>query len=316
MRELGDLSIIIVVWNTREMTRKCLESIQGADPEHRWDVIVIDNASQDGTSSMIRSFFPWVRLIVNKENLGFGRANNLALREVTTEFALLLNSDASLTSEAVSRFLQFMKDHPEAGVAGGQLVYPDGRLQNSIVSFPSLLTEMTNKSLLQILFPERYPSKRLHFEGPLEVDSVIGAAMMLRMEAIRSAGYFDEDYFLFLEETDLCFRVRKEGWKVFFLPDARIVHAQGVSVKQVEARARVEYQRSLHLFFEKNYGQRKAQIVKSFGYLKAWVNLLGAFPSRLFKPSSASRWERYKYLLTWYHKGCPADMGLAPRSSV
>ena len=89
-----------------------------------------------------------------------------------------------------------------------------------------------------------------------------------------------------------------------------------ITVKQVEARARVEYQRSLHLFFEKNYGQRKAQIVKSFGYLKAWVNLLGAFPSRLFKPSSASRWERYKYLLIWYHKGCPADMGLAPRSSV
>jgi len=316
VKELGDLSIIIVAWNTREMTRRCLESIQGADPEHGWDVIVVDNASQDGTPSMVRSLFPWVRLIVNKENLGFGRANNLVLRDVTTEFALLLNSDASLTKEAVSRFLRFMRSHPEVGVAGGQLVYPDGRLQNSIVSFPSLLTEMTNKSLLQILFPKRYPSKRLNFKGPMEVDSVIGAAMMLRMDAVRSVGYFDEDYFFFLEETDLCFRLRKRGWKIFFLPDVRIVHAQGSSVKQVRARARVEYQRSLHLFFEKNYGRGKARVVKGYGYLKAWADLLGALPSRLLNPSNAPRWEKYKHLLTWYHRGCPADMGLAPKSSV
>jgi len=310
---VGTLTIIIVTWNTREMTRVCLQSIQRVDPDQAWDIVVVDNASRDGTAEMVRVEFPRVRLIVNRENLGFGRANNLALRRVDTDYALLLNSDAELTANAVNECLRFMEVHPDVAVAGGQLIYPDGRLQNSIAPFPSLLTELTNKSLLQMLFPRKFPGKRLRIEGPLEVDSVIGAAMILRVAAVSSVGFFDEDYFFFLEETDLCFRLRQNGWKVFFLPHARFIHHQGRSVAQAKARARVEYQRSLILFFEKNYGPARAKVVKVHGYLKAWINLLGALPARLFRSSRAHRWKRYRYLLAWYHKGCPADMGLSSR---
>lgn len=313
MKGIGDLTIIIVTWNTWEMTRICLESIQKADPDHIWDTVVVDNASQDGTPEVIRSLFPWVTLVVNEENLGFGRANNLVLKQVTSEYVLLLNSDTTLSEEAVYALLDFMDAHPKAGVVGGQLIYPDGRLQNSIVPFPTLVTEFTNKSLLQILFPRKYPGKRHELTTSIEVDSVIGAAMMLRVEAVRSVGFFDEEYFFFLEETDLCFRLRKRGWKIYFVPEARIVHYQGSSVKKVRPQARVEYQRSLTLFFEKNYGERKAKILKYLGYLKAWINLMGALPSRIFRPSDASRWNKYKYLLSWYHRGCPADMGLFPK---
>ena len=307
----GDLlTIIIVTWNTRELTLGCLASIEKADPFHAWRVIVVDNASSDQTPESIREKFPWTELIANRENLGFGRANNLALRQVTSKYVLCLNSDTQLSEKTVPVFLDFLDANPEVGLAGGQLIYPDGRLQNSIAPFPTLLTELTNKSLLQALFPKNFPGKRHRPIHPFEVDSVIGAAMMVRMEAFRSVGFFDEGYFFFLEETDLCFRLKKAGWRIVFLPDARIIHFQGSSVRQVKPRARVEYQRSIIRYFEKNHGPLAAGVIKWHGYLSAWIGLLGALPERLLKTQSPRSWAKYSYLLSWYHKGCPDTMGL------
>jgi len=308
----GDLTIIIVTWNTRNLTRGCLASMEKVDPRHAWKVVVVDNASTDGTPEMVREAFPWVRLRCNDRNLGFGRAHNLILRETNSEFVLLLNSDILLLDGSVPELLKFMKTHPDVGLAGGQLIYPDGRLQNSIAFFPTLLTELTNKSLMQILFPKRFPGKRQRFTSPVEVDSVIGAAMMLRTEALRSVGYFDEGYFFFLEETDLCLRLKRQGWKVYFLPHVKIVHLQGRSVRQVKPRARVEYQRSLVRFFEKTYGPAAGWMIRWYGYFKAWAGLLGALPERLISPRACPSWVKYRYLLTWYHRGCPKHMGLNP----
>ncbi len=305
-----DLTIIIVTWNTRELTRTCLASIREADPLHNWRVVVVDNASRDGTSTMIREEYPWVHLRVNEKNIGFARANNLILREVTTQYVLFLNSDTLLSKEAVPGFLEFMASHQEVGLTGCQLVYPDGRLQNSIVFFPSLLTELTNKSLLQRIAPGRFPGKRQSFTYPLEVDSVIGAAMMGRMEALRSVDFFDEQYFLFLEETDLCFRLKQKGWRVIFLPHVKVVHLQGQSVSQVKPQARVEYQRSLIRYFEKNHGPHRASIIRRYGYLKSWIGLVGALPGRILGSGNRSSWEKYRYLLSWYQRGCPDHMGL------
>ena len=308
----GDLTVIIVTWNTRELTRACLASIEVADPNHVWKVCVVDNASSDGTPDMIRDLFPWVYLKRNTRNMGFGKANNLVLRETDTEYALLLNSDTLVPEESVPKFLRFMDAHPDVGLAGGQLMYPNGRLQNSIVFFPTLLTELTNKSLLQILFPKRFPGKRQRYSAPVEVDSVIGAAMMVRTEAVKSIDFFDEGYFFFLEETDLSFRLKRGGWKIFFLPQARIIHLQGRSVRQVKPQARVEYQRSLIRYFEVNHGPAASRIIRWQGYLKAWFGLLGALPERFMAPASCPSWDKYRYLLSWYHKGCPPHMGLDP----
>ncbi len=309
----GDtLTIVIVTWNTRELTLGCLASIEKADPSHAWRVIVVDNASSDQTPESIREKFPWVELIANRENLGFGRANNLALRQVTSKYVFCLNSDTRLPEKTVPVFLDFLDANPEAGLAGGQLIYPDGRPQNSIASFPTLLTELTNKSLLQVLFPRKFPGKRHRPTRPTDVDSVIGAAMMIRMEALRSVGYFDEGYFFFLEETDLCFRLKKAGWRIVFLPAARIIHFQGSSVRQVKPRARVEYQRSLIRYFEKNHGPFTAGVIKWHGYLSAWIGLLGALPGKFLRTPPSLSWEKYRHLLAWYHKGCPDTMGLQP----
>ncbi len=307
-----DLTIVIVTWNTREMIRNCLASIEKADPDHTWDVIVVDNASEDQTPAMIRERFPWVRLKVNKTNLGFGRANNLVLKEVASPYVLCLNSDTLLLKETIPAFLKYMQANPKVGLAGGQLIYPDGRLQNAIAFFPTLLTELTNKSLLQALFPKKFPGKYHPPTLPTEVDSVIGAAMMIRMEALKSVHYFDEGYFFFLEETDLCFRLKAAGWKIVFLPHVQIVHFQGSSVRQVKPQARVEYQRSLIRYFGKNHGPVSAKIIRKYGYLKSWVGLLGALLGRLLKHGQTPAWEKYTYLLAWYHKGCPDDMGLQP----
>ena len=147
-----------------------------------------------------------------------------------------------------------MESHPDAGIAGVQLLNGDGSRQNSIANFPSLATELLNKSLLRWLFPERFPGKERDYSGPIEVDSVIGACMITRREAMEQVGTLDEDYFLFFEETDWCYRMKKAGWKVYHVPQAEIVHFQGRGAETKKREAKVEYYHSRYQFFKKNRG--------------------------------------------------------------
>ncbi len=225
-----DISIIIVNWNTRELLRKCLDSVETTVRSLSHEIIVVDNASTDGSAAMLRERFPRVRLIENLENRGFGAANNQALRVMTGRYALLLNSDAVLTENAVSELFACMENHPEAAMACGQLLNADGSRQNSIAAFPSLLTLMTNTPLLEYLFPRRFPSKRYSHSGPVEVDSGIGACLMVRMAAMDAVGLFDERYYFFFEETDWAYQMRRAGWKVLHVPTAFIYHLQGQSI--------------------------------------------------------------------------------------
>ena len=147
-------------------------------------------------------------------------------------FAVLLNSDAVLKENAIKTLMTFMNNSPRAGIAGVQLLNRDGSRQNSIDNFPSPVTEIFNKSILRLFFPDKYPSKNRSYQNPIEVDSVIGACMMIRKEAIDEVGAFDEDYFFFLEETDWCYRMHKKGWKVFHVPDARVFTFQATAKKR------------------------------------------------------------------------------------
>jgi len=177
---------------------------------------------QTAARPAVKNGFPDVKLIENETNTGFGYANNQALRIMQGRFAVLLNSDAVLKENSVKRLLAFMTTTPRAGIAGVQLLNDDGSRQNSIDNFPSSETEIFNKSILRLFFPGKYPSKNMSYKDPIEVDSVIGACMMVRKEAIGDVGVFDEDYFIFLEETDWCFRMNKKGWKVYHVPDAEV----------------------------------------------------------------------------------------------
>ena len=250
MDALMDISIIIVNWNTGELLKNCLSAVKETVRGLSCEVIVVDNASSDGSVATLRDSFPETIVIENHENRGFGAANNQAMRVMKGRYALLLNSDAVLREHSVETLFSFMESRSEAGMACGQLLNADGSKQNSIASFPNLLTLLMNASLLEYLFPARFPSKRYNCERPLEVDSCIGACLMVRKAAIDEVGLFDERYFFFFEETDWALRMSKAGWKSFHLPEAQIYHLQGQSIGR-NIRSRVEFYRSRYQFFRK-----------------------------------------------------------------
>ena len=245
-----DISIVIVNWNTRELLKDCLESVVRTVHGLTYEIIVVDNASTDGSVAMLGELFPQVRIISNNENRGFGAANNQAFQIMAGRYAHLLNTDTVLTEGAVQELFAFMESHPEAGMSCGQLLNRDGSKQNSIAAFPTLLTLLTNMSLLEYLFPGKYPSKRYSHRQPIEVDSGVGACLMVRKDTMDAVGWFDERYFFFFEETDWAYRMRLSGWKVYHVPTARIYHLQGQSIGPNVA-ARIEFYRSRYQFFKK-----------------------------------------------------------------
>lgn len=311
---MRDLSIIIVNWNTKDLLRECLHSLQEGFVALATEIHVVDNGSTDGSIEMVESEFPQIILTKNYSNLGFARANNLALRSATGRFLLLLNSDTVVRSGAVEGLIQTMEADSSIGVAGLQLLNSDGSLQNSICTFPSLLTELTNKSILRLLFPSRFPGKEHRITAPKAVEAIIGSCMLVRKEAVEEVGLLDEDFFFFLEETDWCLRMHKAGWKVVFDPRYSIFHLQGKSAAKVNVRARIEYWRSRYTYFRKHFGML-TRCVLSAGLL---VRLLCSIcllslanAATLFaSPVTRRKLRVYIAILQWHIKGRPADGGL------
>lgn len=314
-----DLSIIIVNWNTKGLLLRCLKSLKQILQKPGVEVFVVDNGSTDGSKETVRAEFPEVILIDNPSNLGFAMANNQAMSLSKGKYILLLNPDTQVKEGAVETLLSFMKAHLEVGVAGAQLLNPDGSKQNSIANFPSLATELLNKSLLRWLFPDRFPGKERGYSTPIEVDSVIGACMMVRRKAIERVGMLDEEYFLFLEETDWCYRMKKGGWKVYHVPQAEVIHFQGKSAEKDKKRAKIEYYRSRYLFFKKHRGAWQWFVLLIGLLIKLGVEFLAMAVVCLLTGFSVKRWRDklsiYAYLLYWHLRGCPEGMGLKPVSN-
>lgn len=315
-----DLSIVVLTWNTRELVLQCLD---GIDAELRGDAtadlvietFVVDNGSQDGTAEAVRDRHPWVQLIALPENVGYARGNNAAIASARGRVVLLLNSDVSIDRAAVLRCLEVLRQSPDAGAAGPHLVHVDGRPQNSMHPFPSFWTELLPSLWLETLWPQRFPSKRHLPRETRDVDAVRGAAFFVKREVIAQVGALAEDYFFFLEETDWCLRMRAAGWRVLFVPDARVVHRLGASSKRVDPLAtRIEYHRSLYHFLRVHRGAATARAVRAIRVWKSLgsVALLGlAAP---FSPNARRRGAERRGLLRWHHAGCPAEGGLASLS--
>lgn len=310
---MTDLSIVIVNWNTRDMLLKCLGSVYGTINKG-FEVWVVDNASTDGSPGAVRERFPGVKLIENRKNLGFARANNQALRRVRSPYVVLLNSDTVLTPDAVDTMVEFMEGKEDAGMCGPQLLNEDGSKQNSIAAIPTLKTELLNKSLLRRLFPEKYPGKELNVKGPVEVESIVGACMVARKEAVDGVGLLDEGFFFFLEETDWCKRLRDKGWKVFHHPGSRVFHLQGGSAKLVNVRARVEYWRSRYRFFRKHRGPGARVFLGAGLFLRLIVNftaaLLYSALTLFISKRARARLRLYSTLIGWHLSGRPVSWGL------
>ncbi len=315
-QDVIDLSIVVVNWNTKEDLLHCLECISKRRAGIREEVIVVDNGSRDGSGVEVKKVFAAVDLVENDSNMGFAKAANQGFNKSLGRYVLLLNPDTQVKEGAIERLTSFMDAHADAGISGAQLLNGDGSKQNSIANFPSLATELLNKRLLRWFFPKRYLGKEINYTEPVEVDSVIGACMMVRREALDQVGLLDEDYFLFLEETDLCYRMKKVGWRIFHVPEAEVYHFQGKSAEAERKRAKVEYFRSRYHFFKKNKGNLQ------------WVLLLIGLPIRLafefffagaincFTFFAIGKWRKklliYAYLLWWHLRLCPEGMGLKP----
>lgn len=309
-----DLSIIIINWNTRDLLLNCLQSLTDNLGLQSREIFVVDNGSTDGSQPAVKERFPAVTLIENGRNLGFARANNQALRQAGGRFLLLLNSDTVVPEGAIEGLMQTLEADPTIGIGGLQLLKEDGALQNSIYAFPSLATELTNKSLLRRLFPASYPGKEQHITNPVEVDGIIGSCMLVRREAMEQVGLFDEDYFFFFEETDWCLRMRKAGWKVVFDPRYFIWHLQGRSASQVNVRARIEYWRSRYTYFAKHFAGGTRCALRAGLLLKLVIDIglasLVSLGALVFGGKRPEKLEVYVALLLWHLRGCPADGGL------
>jgi GT2 family glycosyltransferase len=265
------LSIIIVNWNTRDLTAACLETVAadiarlGATPDAPLvQTIVVDNASTDGSVAHIRSAYPWVQLLENQENVGFAVANNGALAHCTGAYVLLLNSDTEVQPGALDTLLRFMDEHPEAGIVGARYLNPDGTLQSSCYPAPTLLRESWRMFHLDRLYPYGiYRMRDWPLDQPRAVDTVQGAALLIRRTITDQLGLFDTDYFMYTEEIDLCRRVRQAGWQIYWAPTATIIHYGGQSTRQVARTMFLHLYQSKVLYFRKHHGRNATVLYKA-----------------------------------------------------
>ena len=270
-----DISVAVVSYNTCALLRACLLSLQAreSEGEAQLEIIVADNGSTDGSVDMVRAEFPGVQIIETGGNIGFGRANNAALAEARGRCFCLLNSDAEVLPGALSQSLAYLNAHPDLGLVGGQLLWPDGRLQTSWGQDPTLAAVFREQTFLPLLTPPE-----LGAGGPKDVDQICGAFMLIRREAWQEVGGFDPAYFMYNEDVDLNVRLRRAGWRVVFLPDAHITHHLGSSSSadwQKRARMVAAYNQSRFYYFTRFGGKAAGQKLKAYCLLGAAIRLTG-----------------------------------------
>jgi len=233
-----------------------------------FEVIVVDNASTDGSVEMVREEFSDVHLIANAQNRGFPAANNQGVAVAQGRYVLLLNPDTEVLGDALVTMVAFADAHPDVGVLGPQLLDPDGSVQSSRRRFPTLLTAFFESTWLQPYAPrrllERYYALDRSDDATQDVDWVKGAALMARREAVEQVGPMDEGFFMYSEELDWCRRFREAGWRVVYLPSARIIHHEGKSSEQVVAAKHIYFQSSKVRYFRQVHGRVIAEVLRLF----------------------------------------------------
>lgn len=254
-----DASFIIVSWNVRDLLRACLASIL-ATARVRYEIIVIDNASTDGTVEMVRREFPNVRFIEQKSNTGFAAANMTGARQAQGRHLILLNPDTVWHTGADEKLIRWLDEHPNAGMVGPALVYPDGTPQDSVRRFPTTLVLCTYLLKLHRVFPRipfinTYLYRGMHPTVPSKVDQVMGACMTIPKHVFTELGGFDTSYYIWFEEVDLCRRITKSKKEVWFLPTVTITHYGGQSFSQIATPAKQRlFIRSARLYAKKHLG--------------------------------------------------------------
>jgi len=251
-----DVSIIIVNWNTKELLQNCLTSVYEQAGIVNYEVIVVDNASIDGSVESIRTKFPQVKLIENSANRGFAVANNQGMAVARGRYVLLLNSD-TVVLNGIAKTIAFADAHPRVAVVGCKVLNPNGTLQRTCFMFPSILNLLLEASYLYKLFPNSKFFGREEMtwwdrSDTREVDVVTGCFMLVRREAIEQVGMMDEQFFMYGEEADWCYRFKKAGWKIVFAPVGHIIHLGGASSSRVAAKMTLQLRGAILQFMAKH----------------------------------------------------------------
>jgi len=295
-----DLSVTICSWNTIDDLRACLASLRAVKDEADFEVVVVDNASEDGSPDMVAAEFPEFRLLRQTKNLGFTGGHNLAIAERRGHDVALLNSDTVVHQGAIRTLTTYFKEHPEAGIIGPKLLNPDGSLQFSCRRFPNPVAAAFRNTVLGRIFPNnRYVREYLMQDWPhdlpREVDWLSGAALFARGEVVDKVGVLDDTLFMFCEDVDWCKRTWQAGWKVVYVPQAVITHAIGRSTDRVANKMIVRFHRSMFRYYLKHNVREAFVLWRPFMAFVAFGALslrALAFLAKNWRDALVRKWKR------------------------
>jgi GT2 family glycosyltransferase len=291
---MPDLSIVIVSWNTKKYMEECLTSLTTIDGNLSAEIIVVDNASADGTPEMIRAQFPDVKLIETGANLGFAKGNNVGIKEATGKYICLINSDVNVPSDCLEKMHTYMEQQPTIGLLGPGMLRPDGKVYRSGMRFPSLWNLFLRALFLDSLFKNTglfggFLMKDFQFDQTRDIDVLNGWLWMARREGLNQVGPLDGRFFMYAEDVDWCKRFHLAGWRVVFYPEASAVHYGGASAANQPSRFNVEMQRANLQYWKKYHGRISLFFYLLIGCLSYTVRALGWSGVYLMKRSSRYR---------------------------
>lgn len=268
------VSIVIVTYKVKDLLARCLDSLKDASASVRSEIIVVDNASEDGTTDLLQIKYPETILITNPSNVGFGRACNIGFERSKGDFILFLNPDTLVQTDTLKNLVEFFNAHENAGIVGPKILNPDATLQLACRrSFPTPAVALSRFVGLSRFFPKstllgRYNLTFLDPEKESEVDAVSGSCFMIRRPAMAQSGGFDEDFFMYGEDLDLCHRIKSAGWKIYYTPSTQIVHFKGESAKRRPIRSRLAFYGAMFHFSRKHVATRHS-------FLPSWLLYAG-----------------------------------------
>jgi GT2 family glycosyltransferase len=322
------LSIVIICWNDLKVIKDCLASVYRETTSIPFEVIVSDNGSTDSSLAYIREHFPQARILENGANLGFARGNNAGIKVASGEYVLLLNPDTIIHDRALEKLVAYADQHPEGGAFGCRVLNPDGSYQNPARPLPrpvgSLISALNVRWLGK--FSPAFDSDLYYgWQGKTErsVGYQSGCCIMVRGDLLDQLHGFDERFFYHAEETDLCCRIWKAGWKILFYPGAEITHLGGQSVGRFPIRFALETYRSRYRYFYKHFGRKGVTQLRWLNLLNLWIRQIGYSLQRPLSPSEAleNRLKMYRVLIAWNWRldpiefigaGAEPDLGYAP----
>ncbi|MAT44666.1 MAG: glycosyl transferase [Anaerolineaceae bacterium] len=269
------VSVIIVSYNVCDYLTHCLDSLQNLDTEIPFDIWVVDNNSSDSTVSILEKKYSFVNLIKNNKNSGFAAANNIGILQSKGNYVWLLNPDTIVANTALDPLVQFLDSNPEYGACGSKLLNPDGSLQPSTFPFPTVKNETIRLFHLEKVFPKQfYQMQTWDSSIPHNVDINQGASLMLRRETIDQIGLLDEQFFMYTEEVDLCYRLIQANWKNAWIPTSTVIHYGGQSTRQNKTAMFLQLYQTKIQFFRKHYGKEKTDTYKKIIYLASLFRIL------------------------------------------